>query len=97
MGCYFFHNVMSICVIPPNAVSNAYNIYSPTGSGFGAHSCDELLAVDLLKAVQGSKFNYKSIVDSNSMIDMGKVDKMLDKSSIASCLKKQIDVFKNEK
>ena len=79
-GSFMAHNALSVYFIPPNDISNSYHIYSPTGRGYGAYSCSQLLAVDALKGSQGSNFDYKSIVDEHNMICSKLVSKEFAKS-----------------
>ena len=74
-GSYMIHNGLSLYFIPPNSVSNAYHMYSPTGRGYGAYSCSQLLAVDALKGTQGPRFKVSDVVDSNNMLDNNKIAK----------------------
>lgn len=75
-GNYMIHNGLSVYFLPPNAVSNAYHIYSPTGRGYGAYSFSQLLAVDTLKGAQGSRFKISDIVDSDKMLDNNRIAKV---------------------
>lgn len=70
------HNGLSLYFIPPNSISNTYHIYSPTGRGYGAYSCSQLLAVDALKGAQGPRFEVSKVVDSNNMLDNKKIAKI---------------------
>ena len=67
------HNALSLYFIPPNTISNAYHIYSPTGRGYGAYSCSQLIAVDALKGAQGPRFDPSTIVNKDNMLDNTKI------------------------
>lgn len=81
VGSFITHNAMSIYFIPPNAVSNAYHIYSPTGRGYGAYSCSQLIAVDALKGAQGPRFDPSTIVNDQNMLDNAKIAKQFKQES----------------
>ena len=80
-GSYMAHNALSLYFIPPNSISNAYHIYSPTGRGYGAYSCSQLLAVDALKGAQGPNFDPNSIVDVNQMLDNKLIAKQFERTA----------------
>ena len=68
-----FHTSQSVYFIPPNKISNFYNIYSPLGRGYGAHSCSQLIAADILKGQMGNSFDPKLITDENLIISPSKL------------------------
>lgn len=53
--------------------SNFYNVYSPLGRGYGAHSCSQLIAADILKGQMGNSFDPKLITDNNLIISSSKL------------------------
>ena len=48
-GSFMTHNALSLYFIPPNTISNAYHIYSPTGRGFQKHEDINLLHTEKQK------------------------------------------------
>ena len=74
-GSLMTHNALSLYFIPPNTISNAYHIYSPTGRGYGAYSCSQLIAVDALKGAQGPRFDPSTIINKDNMLDNTKIAK----------------------
>ena len=70
-----FHTSQSVYFIPPNKLSNLYNVYSPLGRGYGAHSCSQLIAADILKGQMGNSFDPKLITDENSIISPTKLSR----------------------
>jgi len=80
-GAYMGHNALSVYFLPPNLVSNTYHIYSPTGRGYGAYSCSQLIAVDALKGAQGEDFEVASIVNKHKMLDNSLIAKQFEKTS----------------
>ena len=68
-----FHTSQSVYFIPPNKLSNFYNVYSPLGRGYGAHSCSQLLAADILKGQMGNSFDPALITDENRIISPSKL------------------------
>ena len=74
-SCTAFHTSQSVYFIPPNKLSNFYSVYSPFGRGYGAHSCSQLIAADILKGQIGNNFDPKSITDNNFIISPQKLAK----------------------
>ena len=68
-----FHTSQSVYFIPPNKFSNFYNVYSPLGRGYGAHSCSQLIAADILKGQMGNSFDPTLITDENHIISPSKL------------------------
>lgn len=86
-GSFMTHNALSVYFIPPNSISNTYHMYSPTGRGYGAYSCSQLMAVDALKGAQGPDFDPKTIVNKHNMLDNGLISKQFEKTSSLPDLK----------
>lgn len=67
------HISSNVPFITPNPVSNGYHKYSFLGRGYGAWSTGQLVQIDYIKTHLGGEFNYKDVVDQNSMIDPKKL------------------------
>lgn len=74
-GATAFHTSQSVYFIPPNKLSNFYNTcsWSPLGRGYGAHSCSQLIAADILRGQLGAAFNPAMITDENLIISPSKL------------------------
>jgi len=76
------HMSCNVPFIAPNKVSNVYHMYSPIGRGYGAWSSGQLLQIDYVKTQLGAEFDYKKIVDSDNMVDPGKLKQYANNHSI---------------
>ena len=63
-----FHTAQCTYILPPNKLSNAYNINAPLGRGYGADTNSQLIAADIIHGWHGKDFDVKSITDENTMI-----------------------------
>ncbi len=67
------HMSSNVQLINPNSVTNFYHLWSPLGRGYGAHSSDQLLQVDILKTHLGSKFDYTACIDEYKYLEPEKI------------------------
>jgi hypothetical protein len=85
------HMAAHVPMIEPNVVTNNYHKYSPIGRGYGASSTGQLLQIDYLKTLLGSKFDYKQIIDENQMVDPKLLDDYFHKNNLEL---KTFDLYK---